>query len=260
MDVDGTSRIRDDARFDGNVGIGITTPSERLEVDGNILQSSGFSLATSQIKAPDATGLSLTDMNGYGIFVDDGGNVGIGTITPTAARLDIQETVSNNYALHLFHTNDNGGNGLLIESNGGSNDDVLLKILADKNGASPRDVFYIEGTGKIGIGTTDLQSGYILTVDGKIVAEEVLIQNSDTWYDFVFDESYNLPTLTELDTYIKQNKHLPDVPTAKEVAENGYKLGEMNGILLKKVEELTLYVMEQQKEIEKLKEKVGGLE
>jgi hypothetical protein len=116
--------------------------------------------------------------------------------------------------------------------------------------------------GKVGIGTTDPQSGYKLTVNGKVLAEEIQIQNSDTWYDFVFDESYNLPTLTELDTYIKQNKHLPDVPTAEEVAENGYNLGEMNGILLKKVEELTLYVIEQQKaleaqqkEIEKLKEK-----
>jgi len=111
---------------------------------------------------------------------------------------------------------------------------------------------------QVGIGTNNLQSGYILTIDGKVTAEEVLIQNSDKWYDFVFDEGYDLPSLAGLDEYVKQHKHLPDVPTAKEVAENGYKLGEMNGILLKKVEELTLYVIEQQKEIEKLKEIVGN--
>ena len=305
---------------------------------GNILQTTGFNLTTSQIKAPDATGLSLTDMNGNGIFVDNGGNVGIGTENPSEKfqigdrwvfhnggtkyigynchyfngsseriipnvgasqirfgetgniiirtappetgnnitwsenisilnngnmgigvdspneKLEVVQTIGDKYALRLFHTNDNGGNGLLIESNGGSNDDVLLKIIGDKNGGNPRDILYVEGTGKIGIGTTEVQSGYKLTVDGNIMAEEVKIQNSDTWYDYVLEESYDLPKLSELDSYIKQNKHLPDVPSAQQVAENGYELGEMNGILLKKVEELTLYVIEQQKEIEKLKE------
>jgi hypothetical protein len=339
---------------DGKLGIGIPAPNEKLEVNGNILQTTGHSLATSQIKAPDESGLSLTDQSGNGIFVDDGGNVGIGTTstpdyklevngdislngsimglqdgtagklkifantandngssislygnnhsslpgqiklmaglngniwfetnnqlrmlvtedgkvgigtsTPTVARLDIQETVSNNYALHLFHTNDNGGNGLLIESNGGSNDDVLLKIIADKNESvgPPRDVLYVDGTGKIGIGTTNLQSGYILTINGKVYSEDIKVVE-DVGADFVFADNYKLSKLEDVEEFIDKNKHLPEIPSADEMKNNGLEIGDMQIKLLQKVEELTLYVIEQQKaleaqqkEIEKLKEK-----
>jgi hypothetical protein len=71
--------------------------------------------------------------------------------------------------------------------------------------------------------------------------------DQDTWADFVFEPEYKLPSLSELETYIKTNKHLPDVPSAAEVAKEKLDLGEMNKILLQKIEELTLHLIGQDK-------------
>jgi hypothetical protein len=98
-------------------------------------------------------------------------------------------------------------------------------------------------------------AGYNLLVQGKIMCEELKIKlkkdaNGNTvWYDHVLLPTYKLMTVDSLQSYITQNLHLPDVPSAKEVEENGIMAGEMNGILLKKVEELTLYMIEQNKNI-----------
>lgn len=90
-------------------------------------------------------------------------------------------------------------------------------------------------------------------VDGKILAGEVEITEMDEWMDIVFEESYNLRKLSEVGDYVAKHKHLPDIPSASEVKEKGIKLGEMNGLLLQKIEELTLYILQQQKEIDELK-------
>jgi len=104
----------------------------------------------------------------------------------------------------------------------------------------------IKENGNVGIGTLDPGS-FKLAVEGKVGASEVVVTLTRPWPDYVFEPRYDLPSLTELETYIKANKHLPEVPTAGEVEENGLNLGEMNALLLKKVEELTLYLIEQHK-------------
>ena len=71
--------------------------------------------------------------------------------------------------------------------------------------------------------------------------------------DFVFEPNYNLKSLSEVEAFVTENKHLPDVPSAKEFKENGYKIGEMDNLLLQKIEELTLYIIDLQKQIEELK-------
>jgi len=92
-----------------------------------------------------------------------------------------------------------------------------------------------------------------LKVNGnKVWAHEVEVNLTD-WSDEVFDKNYKLMPLHQLESYIETNKHLPDIPTEEEVLKNGIKLGEMNALLLKKVEELTLYVIELKKEVEDLK-------
>lgn len=99
--------------------------------------------------------------------------------------------------------------------------------------------------GNVGIGTTDPGS-YKLAVEGTIGARRVKVTQS-TWADFVFEPDYQLPSLSELETYIKTNKHLPDVPSAAEVTKDGLDVGEMNKILLQKIEELTLHLIELEK-------------
>jgi hypothetical protein len=102
--------------------------------------------------------------------------------------------------------------------------------------------------GNIGIGTTN--PTYPLTVNGTIRSKKVIVDTG--WSDFVFEDDYSLMPLHQLDKFIEKNNHLPEMPTAKEVEANGISLGEMDAKLLQKIEELTLYTIEQQKMIDKL--------
>ncbi len=104
--------------------------------------------------------------------------------------------------------------------------------------------------GNVGIGTNETH-GFKLGVKGRIAATEVKVALHDNWADFVFYDDYKLPTLTEVENHIQAKGHLKDIPSAKEVAENGIFLGDMNAKLLQKIEELTLYTIQQEKKLEK---------
>jgi len=116
-----------------------------------------------------------------------------------------------------------------------------------------------DANGNVSIGTTNPQ-GYKLAVAGSMIAESIKVKLQGAWPDYVFHDKYNLPSLNQVENFIKLNKHLPEIPSEAEIEKNGQNLGEMNSKLLKKVEELTLYLINQQKEIEVLKEKVLKLE
>jgi hypothetical protein len=108
--------------------------------------------------------------------------------------------------------------------------------------------------GNVGVGIDNPTER--LTVNGNIVSKKVRV-NQTGWPDYVFEEKYLLLPLLELSQFIKSNKHLPEVPTEKEVSENGLDLGDMNALLLKKVEELTLYVVDLQNQVDSLKKQTG---
>jgi len=101
-----------------------------------------------------------------------------------------------------------------------------------------------------------LPNGYRAAIDGKVLMEECHLQNSNNWPDYVFAADYKLRSLKDTEAFIKQNQHLPEVPAAKVVEKEGYDVGEMTKILLKKIEELTLHTIAQQKEIEALKAQI----
>jgi hypothetical protein len=105
--------------------------------------------------------------------------------------------------------------------------------------------------GRLGIGTTSFGS-HKLAVEGSIGAREIKVE-SNGWSDFVFDEDYELKSIEEVEKYIKENGHLPEIPDQETVEKNGVNLGEMNAKLLQKIEELTLYTIEQNKKIAELK-------
>lgn len=137
--------------------------------------------------------------------------------------------------------------------NGSANDGALPTL----------EKMRITGAGKVGIGTTNPDE--LLSVNGTIHSKEVKV-NLTGLPDYVFKPTYRLPSLAEVKSYIDKNQHLPEVPSATEVEENGLNLGEMNKLLLKKVEELTLYLIEenkakqaQQKEIDLLKQQLAAL-
>ncbi|HLF62768.1 MAG TPA: hypothetical protein VI603_03410 [Saprospiraceae bacterium] len=112
---------------------------------------------------------------------------------------------------------------------------------------------YVEN--QLGIGSTQLAAGYQLSVDGKIMCEELKVQNSVSWPDYVFAPDYPLLTTDELKTYIDQYRHLPGIPSAVEISKQGIDVGDMQRRMMEKIEELTLYIIAQDKRIEILEAK-----
>ncbi len=112
-------------------------------------------------------------------------------------------------------------------------------------------------TGRIGIGT-DVPP-YLLSVDGTIGAREVIV-TQETWPDFVFKEDYALPSLDKVESYIKENKHLPDIPSEEEIKEKGLSVADLMAKQMQKIEELTLYVIELKKDNKKLSDRLASLE
>lgn len=131
--------------------------------------------------------------------------------------------------------------------------DSSLKI-----GINTNSYIFMNHQGNVAIGTTD-PKGYKLAVAGNVIAESVTVKLQGYWPDYVFEDNYILPDLHETESFIKANRHLPGIPSAREVEENGISLGEMNAKLLKKIEELTLYLIEKNKDIEELKKQVEYL-
>lgn len=109
----------------------------------------------------------------------------------------------------------------------------------------------------VGIGTDNPDGNFRLSVDGKIKAKGIKVQAN--WSDFVFKPGYNLRTVKEVESFIKENGHLPEIPSEQEVTENGVELGEISSKLLQKIEELTLYIIEQDKRLENLEKENENL-
>lgn len=117
----------------------------------------------------------------------------------------------------------------------------------------------IKANGSVGIGTTTTGS-YKLAVEGKVGVRKLVVTQISNWADYVFAPTYKLLPLQDLETYIKQYQHLPDVPSASEVAANGIELGDNQAVLLKKIEELTLYVIEQEKQRKIQQEQIAAMQ
>ncbi len=146
-------------------------------------------------------------------------------------------------------TFDNGGSALVA-----INKDGKLSIGLSSSANDKLDVngnIYISNPGKLLIGTTASAAGaHRLAVDGSAIFTKAVVKLIGNWPDYVFAPSYKLKPLNELEAYILKNQHLPDVPPATEVQKNGIDLGDNQTILLKKVEELTLYMIELNKKVE----------
>lgn len=100
---------------------------------------------------------------------------------------------------------------------------------------------------------TENTKGYTLAVNGNIRAKEIKVDAAN-WPDYVFDQTYQLKPLHEVEKFIKKNGHLQEIPKAEEIEKEGLSLGEINNLLIKKIEELTLYIIEINKTVDKLKQ------
>ncbi len=113
-------------------------------------------------------------------------------------------------------------------------------------------------TGNTAFGST-FATGYKLSVDGKIICEDLTVNPSETWPDYVFKKDYALLPVDKLRDYIEENGHLPNVPAAAEIDESGLDVGNMQRLMMEKIEELSLYIIEQQKQIKELQDRMNEL-
>jgi len=145
----------------------------------------------------------------------------------------------------------------------GSNTGVRIGVYGYASGGITNWGSYFLGSnymsGDLRIGTTTAATGYALSVNGKIACTEVLVQDPGAWPDYVFTSDYKLRSLDNLEQNIKENGHLPGLPSAQEIETNGLHIGDMQKQVVEKVEELTLYTIEQGKMLQELKKEIDAL-
>jgi hypothetical protein len=244
----------------GNVGIGgfsgVQTPIARMDII-----SEGTTSSTNVLALRNGSGDTLFRLR-------SDGRMGIGYNGTTFGRtINLGGTGINFYTANeaafagAVYPSDTS---LILWSNSNSNNYLILQPSWGNTGVgtySPNAKFHVNGTMLIGGTNARIAGGYSLSVDGKIIAEDVVIQNSNSWPDYVFEKDYPLLPIQDLEKFIQTKKHLPNIPSARQIdASNEVSLGEMNRKLLEKVEELTLYVIQLDKEKKKLEERVSKLE
>jgi hypothetical protein len=196
------------------------------------------------------------------------GYVGIGTttpsyklevVTPSTVGMRLQTSSSTVGSPQLDFLDAARGAETVISSTDGATTGTYIAsysnhplMFGTNAGSAALAKMTIFNNGNVGIGTSD-PKGYKLAVAGNMVAESVKVALQPNWPDYVFEPEYKLLSLPETEKFIKENKHLPEIPSAATVAETGLNLGEMNAKLLKKIEELTLHLINQDKKFEELK-------
>ena len=203
--------------------------------------------------------------NNNAISVTSAGNVGIGTTNPTY-RFEVYSTADAPTARFTGTSLMYGPQFVLDATQAGGSEFRLVST--PQNGPAGANKFALWGAahgylmavtsaGNVGIGTTNPQ--YLLSVKGTAGAEEFIVTNTG-WSDYVFQPGYRLRPLSEVGSDIEANHLLPDIPSEAEVKEKGVGIGEMQSKLLAKVEELTLHMIQQEKENQELRERIARLE
>lgn len=261
--------------------LGATSGSNKFQIGGvyghlkgawnGASANGGFAAGVVGVDEINGAGTFGGYFKGRGYFSD---KVGIGTENPTS------ELHVHNGTIRLTGTSFAGGPMILFGENGQTTDNGQwgIEYIPAANGTPglnfwrpwPNSNFgnhflFLSDTGKVAVGTDNTPtsigganiSAYRFFVKGGMLAEEVRVRTG--WADYVFADDYNLKPLAEVEAFIKENKHLPNVPSANTVESQGIELGDMSRIQQEKIEELTLYIIDQQKQIDELKSLVYEL-
>jgi hypothetical protein len=219
---------------EGNVGIGTEAPTEKLSIIGG----ASFKNAT--------TGAIITNDNyagGRAYFALDGNSS-----NGLASGGDY--LLFEKYSTGLAQLNNSGGE-LKLATQNAHNVSVFTNNTINTT---------FNANGSVNIGATNMPTNYKLAVGGDVIAERVVVKLQANWPDYVFKTGYSLRPLSEVEAFVKINSHLPDVPSEAEIKEKGIDVEQMNATLLKKVEELTLYLIEMKKENAEIKARLQKVE
>jgi hypothetical protein len=256
----------------GNVGIGLTSPSEKFHLKGAGRIDAAGSFGGAELNLYAATtndGSYISFFNEFGavnsnaaigysgsndyLLLSRGTNI---FLKAAGLGISIAEPLTK---MHIANGQDAGfgptSNGYIMNGTvTGANLVIDNNEILSRNNGRKADLFLQNDSGSVILCGNEQGA---VAVDGKIISEEVKVQLSGNWPDYVFDNKYNLLSLDDLKKYIVVHKHLPNIPSATEVEKNGIELGDMQKKLTQTVEELTLYILELKKEIDLLKKQVS---
>ena len=272
-----------------NIGIGTTSPSEKLEVFNSATTPGVLSLKSNRndyahvdvgrISAKQNTvevariGLPRAGGTNTGFLtfwtkadnsvslsekarIDENGNLGIGTVSP-GYKLDVNGEGNFAGVLHINKHGTTNVRGSYVQLNSDKIQSSSFVEFNDSNGTKYTIGSGTESNGFFSITNSDantellrINSNANAYLYGTLESKKVKVsQSPGNWPDFVFAPNYELRTLNELEQFVTENKHLPEVPSAIEVEKEGLDLGKMDATLLKKVEELTLYLIDMDKKV-----------
>lgn len=261
LSTNGTARLL--MNSSGRIGIGTTTPTARLHVktttDGSCGYFSNYQSVGGSVIGVEAVAQNFTGAT-FGVSataIGTGENYAVVGKSITNGTLNFgvfgESTIANTGVAY----------GVYGKANGGSTNAPVYGVYGTASGSANYWAGYFDGTtytSALRVGTTNGASGYIVSVGGKMICEEVKVSLEGNWPDYVFDKNYDLMPLDELKNNLRENKHLPGLPSAKTIeADGGYHLGEMQKKLLEKVEELTLYVIKLNDENKDLRKQMEQL-
>ena len=242
---------------------GLRSETNNFIMMGPIVSNAGTSISAPRQDAVfEIKGEEASDRMEFYVPISFGKNVGLGTITPRSV-LDVRGTTflgtSGNFIFHAsnelnykYYSEQN--EGWWINYRGTDNKDQFRDFYVG-NGKG-QSVLMVDGsTSNVVIGIGSPHPNSKLDVKGMIKATEIKVESTGG-ADFVFEEDYQLKELSEVEQFITTNKHLPDIPSAKQMEEEGVGLAEMNKLLLQKVEELTLYLIEKDKKVNQLEKEI----
>jgi len=238
IDASGNTNISGNTYVAQNLGVGTTTPNGKLDVNGVFTMQSFAYLSSQRTNNNSYTNLFLgggLKDNNDGTFtaIGDGGSNYFGAI-----RMD--NSGGNLGAINFYTCKSVSGSSYSI-TNATLSNDLAMSIVG----------------GNVAIGTSN-PNGYKLAVNGSAIATSFTVKAYANWPDYVFKSDYKLPSLNAVKAYIDQNHHLPDVPSAEQVAKDGLNLGDMNKLLMQKTEELTLYLIEKDKQVKSQQQEIDN--